>query len=106
MPDSQDALGLTRAQLEADPTQASPVALQFDTRKPTRQATAGADIRSHLGANTTLTTTMWVGKRSVTQFQAIPVATQTPANHPGGVIDFDRVFGGGDVRASFVTGPL
>jgi iron complex outermembrane receptor protein len=106
MPESQDALGLTRAQLTADPGQASPVALQFDTRKTTRQATAGADIRSRLGAGTTLTTTMWLGKRGVTQFQAIPVATQAPANHPGGVIDFDRLFGGADLRASFETGPV
>lgn len=106
MPDSQDALGLTRAQMTADPEQASPVALQFDTRKTTRQATAGADIRSRLGSATTLTTTMWVGKRGVTQFQAIPVATQAPANHPGGVIDFDRLFGGADLRATFLTGPV
>jgi iron complex outermembrane recepter protein len=106
MPDSQDPLGLTRAQLEADPEQASPAALQFNTRKTTRQATAGADIRSQLGSNTTLTTTMWIGKRGVTQFQAIPVATQLPPNSPGGVIDFDRLFGGADIRASFVTGPV
>jgi len=106
MPESQDALGLTRAQMEADPDQASPVALQFNTRKTTRQATAGAEIRSRLGASATLTTAMWVGKRGVTQFQAIPVATQAPANHPGGVIDFDRVFGGADLRASFETGPV
>jgi iron complex outermembrane receptor protein len=108
MPDSQDPLGLSRADLALNPdlTQASPVALQFDTRKTTRQATAGADIRSHIGAATMLTTTMWLGKRGVTQFQAIPVATQAPPNHPGGVIDFDRRFGGGDVRVTFETGPV
>lgn len=106
MPDSQDALGLTRAQLTANPRQASPVALQFDTRKSTRQITAGADIRSNLGAKTRLTTTMWIGTRSVTQFQSIPVAVQAPPTHPGGVIDFDRVFGGADLRASFDAGPV
>jgi iron complex outermembrane receptor protein len=106
MPEAQDPLGLTRAQLTADPEQASPAALQFNTRKSTRQATAGGDIRSHLGSSTTLTTTMWIGKRGVTQFQAIPVATQAPPNNPGGVIDFDRVFGGVDLRATFETGPV
>ena len=36
MPDVQDPLGLTRAQFEADPRQAAPVALQFNTRKSVR----------------------------------------------------------------------
>jgi iron complex outermembrane receptor protein len=106
MPDSQDPLGLTRAELTANPEQASPVALTFNTRKTTRQATAGGDLRSRLGQNTLLTTTLWIGKRGVTQFQSIPVATQAAPNHPGGVIDFDRLFGGADVRASFETGPV
>ena len=106
MPNAQDPLGLTRAQMEADPDQASPQALQFNTRKSTSQATGGAEIRSHLGASTTLTTSLWFGKRSVTQFQAIPVATQAAPSSPGGVIDFDRLFGGGDIRATFETGPV
>jgi len=106
MPDSQDPLGLTRAQLNADPEQASPVALQFNTRKSTRQGTLGADLQSRLGESAQLTTTAWLGTREVTQFQAIPVATQTPANHPGGVIDFDRLFVGTDVRTTFERGAV
>jgi iron complex outermembrane recepter protein len=106
MPESQDALGLTRAELEQNPKQASPAALAFNTRKTTRQATAGVDIRSRLGTDSLLTTTVWIGRRGVTQFQAIPIATQTPASHPGGVIDFTRVFGGTDVHASFGLGPV
>jgi iron complex outermembrane receptor protein len=106
MPDSEDPLGLTRAQMQTDPTQASPQALQFDTRKTARQATAGAEIRSHLGDGATLTTSMWIGKRGVTQYQAIPVATQLPPSSPGGVIDFDRLFGGVDLRGTFETGPV
>jgi iron complex outermembrane receptor protein len=79
--------------------------LQFNTRKTTRQNTLGADLQSQLGA-VTLTTTAWFGTRSVIQFQAIPVATQAAANSPGGVIQFDRRFGGADVRAALPTGPL
>src|SRR5512139_1150838 len=41
MPDAQDPLGLTRAQWQADPQQASPLALAFDTRKSTRQNQVG-----------------------------------------------------------------
>lgn len=103
MPDSQDPLGLTRAQLTANPRQASPVALQFNTRKSTRQGTVSGDIQNAVGGGT-LTAITWLGRRDVIQFQAIPTATQTPANHPGGVIDFDRNFGGADVRYAFDAG--
>ncbi len=104
MPDSQDPLGLTRAQMEADPEQASPQALQFNTRKTTRQTTLGGEVRTPLTPALALTTAAWVGTRSVEQYQAIPVATQLPPNHPGGVIDFDRGFGGGDLRLGIDSG--
>ena len=103
MPDSQDPLGLTRAQLNANPGQASPVALQFNTRKSTRQSTVSGDTQSTLGGGR-LTAGAWLGQRDVIQFQAIPTATQAPANHPGGVIDFDRNFGGADLRYAFDVG--
>jgi len=98
MPDAQDPLGLTRAQLVADPDQAAPLALQFNTRKTVRQNTLGTDVNSRLSDVFSLNTTLWLGDRGVMQYQAIPVATQAPANHPGGVIDFDRTFGGADLR--------
>jgi iron complex outermembrane receptor protein len=107
MPDSQDPLGLTRAQWQADPAQASPVALQFNTRKTTRQNTAGGEIQSALSTRSTFTTAVWLGDRTVTQYQAIPVATQLASeNHPGGVIDFDRTFGGADLRLATEWGAL
>jgi iron complex outermembrane receptor protein len=39
--DVQDPLGLTRAEYRADPQQASPAALQFNTRKSVDQKQAG-----------------------------------------------------------------
>ena len=105
MPDTQDPLGLTRAQMQANPDQASPVALQFNTRKTTRQATLGASTEAALG-QATLTASAWVGTRAVTQFQAIPVTTQSAPRHPGGVIDFDRHFGGADLRAGWDIGAM
>jgi iron complex outermembrane receptor protein len=98
MPDTLDPLGLTRAQAAADPRQAAPVALQFDTRKSTRQSQAGAALSSDLGAGWRSDVSMWLGDRTVTQFQAIPVAVQASPTHPGGVIDFDRGYGGVDAR--------
>jgi len=40
-PDAQDPLGLTRAQWEADPRQADPAAIRFDTRKSVTQLQGG-----------------------------------------------------------------
>jgi iron complex outermembrane receptor protein len=96
MPDVQDPLGLTRAELAADPRQASPAALAFDTRKTVRQSQVGAILEQRLGANDNFKLTGWTGTRSTVQFQAIPVAAQTPITHPGGVIDLDRDYQGVD----------
>jgi iron complex outermembrane receptor protein len=101
MPDTQDPLGLTRAQYDADPTSVTPVALQFNTRKSTRQATLGASTEAAVGGRATLSASAWLGTRSITQFLAIPAATQANVRHPGGVVDFDRLFGGTDVRATW-----
>jgi iron complex outermembrane receptor protein len=109
MPDAQDPLGLTRAQFDANPDQTSALALQFNTRKTTRQDTLGGDLRSEhvlFGLPLTLATSAWVGQRGVMQVQAIPVAVQLNPAHPGGVIDFDRRFGGLDARASVDAGAV
>ena len=104
MPDSQDPLGLTRAEFDANPDQASPAALQFNTRKTTRQNTFGASFEARLGEQWTLSATPWVGERSVMQFQAIPTGAQGAPSSPGGVIDFDRTLGGVDLRAAWERG--
>jgi iron complex outermembrane receptor protein len=98
MPDAQDPLGLTRAQAAQDPRQASPQAEQFNARKSTRQSQFGGELVTDLGGGWRSTVVAWLGSRSVTQFQAIPVATQLSATSPGGVIDFDRDFSGIDAR--------
>jgi len=98
MPDAQDPLGLTRAQWQANPQQASPAALQFDTRKSTSQDQLGFELGGDAGAGFSWQAIAWIGQRAVEQYQAIPVATQANPNHPGGVIDFDRNYGGVDAR--------
>ena len=99
---AQDPLGLTRSQLDADPGQTTPQAMQFDTRKIARQTQAGVSWRHRFEASgvglVSSSVAAWSGNRSVTQWQSIPVATQTPARHPGGVIDFDRSYDGVDAR--------
>lgn len=98
IPDAQDPLGLTRAQWQADPQQASPVALAFNTRKSTSQEQLGIELSGELGSNFNYQGVAWYGQRSVEQFQAIPVAVQASPAHPGGIIDFDRNYGGVDAR--------
>jgi iron complex outermembrane receptor protein len=113
---AQDPLGLTRAQFEADPWQTATIALpqgapgqpdRFNTRKDTAQSQAGVSWRHRLAAGALAESQLaaWSGQRAVTQWQSIPVATQfnatTPTiteRHPGGVIDFDRRYGGLDGR--------
>jgi len=98
MPDTQDPLGLTRAQWQQDPRQAQPVALQFDTRKTVEQSQGGVTLEQGLGGGRRLQLTAYAGERSTVQFQAIPVGAQTPPSQPGGVIDLHRRYHGADGR--------
>jgi iron complex outermembrane receptor protein len=104
MPDAMDPLGLTRTQAAQDPRQAAPQAEQFNTRKSTQQSQIGAELASELGGGWRSNVVAWFGTRSVTQFQAIPVATQLNPASPGGVIDFDRDYGGIDARIQRALG--
>ncbi len=97
---ADDPLGLTRAQFDADARQTTPQATQFDTRKEAEQQQVGLNWRHRFGSGALSAgeATVYAGKRSVIQWQAIPVATQAPPRHPGGVIDFDRDYRGLDAR--------
>jgi iron complex outermembrane recepter protein len=108
---AQDPLGLTRAQLQADPGQTTAIALpqdapgepdRFNTRKNTRQRQAGVSWRHRFdesGALQQLLLSAHYGRREVTQWQSIPVATQLASERqPGGVIDFERDYYGVDGR--------
>jgi iron complex outermembrane receptor protein len=95
-PDTQDPLGLTRAQWEANPRQVDPAALQFDTRKTIHQLQGGAAIEHRLNAQTTLRATAYDGHRIVRQYLAL---SGVGATSSGGVTDLDRDFGGVDARA-------
>ena len=109
-PSVQDPLGLTRAQLAADPRQAGVGAVPFNTRKSLDQEQVGAVYDGKLTANDDLSAMLYTGHRATTQFQAIPQATQQNAPlYPGGVIDLDRAYWGADAHvtdARDVAGPL
>ena len=96
-PDTQDPLGLTRAQVAQDPRQATPEALQFNTRKSVSQDQVGATLAHRLGGGRA-ELMGYVGQRGVQQFLAIPLATQSQVTQSGGVVDLDRDYGGGALR--------
>ena len=93
-PETQDPLGLTRAQVTANPRQADPVATTFNTRKSVRQSQGGLTLDHRLSAANRLRMSAFFGDRTVRQFQSIPLAAQLAATASGGVIDLDRWFGG------------
>jgi iron complex outermembrane receptor protein len=107
----QDPLGLTRAQLAADPRQAGVGAIPYDTRKNLGQEQIGGIYDDRVSEADEVTTTVYTGHRATTQYQAIPQATQEHAPlYPGGVIDLDREYYGIDAhvtdRRTLVGTPL
>jgi len=97
----QDPLGLTRAQVAADPTQAGVNAIAYNTRKSLAQEQLGLVYDNKLSAADDVVASVYTGHRTTTQFQAIPQATQQAAPlYPGGVIDLDRAYWGVDLHMS------
>ena len=70
-PETQDPLGLTYAQWQANPRQADPVGDQFNTSKTIRQVQGGAAIDQALGADSTLRLTGYSGDRLIRQYLAL-----------------------------------
>jgi iron complex outermembrane receptor protein len=99
-PFTQDPLGLTRAQFEANPTQAGVNALAYNTRKNLDQEQLGVAYENKLSATDELFATTYTGHRGTEQFQAIPMAQEANPLSPGGVIDLDRSFWGVDLHVT------
>ncbi|MBP7565250.1 MAG: TonB-dependent receptor [Burkholderiaceae bacterium] len=98
---AQDPLGLDIGQFTANPRQATPLALQYDTRKTVEQTQGGMVWERRIDARNDLRVMLYYGQRQTVQFQAIPSTAQNIAvnpNHSGGVIDLARDYGGLDAR--------
>ena len=105
LPYAQDALGLSRAELQADPRGADPSALQFNTRKSLAQTQGGVIYDLRVDADNALRAMVYGGHRDTTQFQSIPAASQASALSPGGVIQLGRDYDGADLRWTTQGGP-
>lgn len=97
MPQVQDPLGLSAAQLAANPAQVDPGAELYNTRKAIYNTQLGGVLERQFHDDT-LRVMLYGGTRKATQYQSIPRTSQSPATHPGGVIDLDRRFAGLDAR--------
>ena len=94
-PHTQDPLGLTYAQWQADPRQADPVTTQFNTSKTIRQYQGGVVIDQALTSDTSVRLTGFGGHRVIEQFLALTGQALTSS---GGVVDLDRDYGGFGAR--------
>ncbi len=97
-PLAQDPLGLTRAQINIDPRQATAVASQYDTRKSSRQTQFGIVYEQQVGEADQWRGMLYHGQRSIVQFLSIPPGAQRNPLQAGGVVAPDTDYGGADLR--------
>jgi len=102
-PETQDPLGLTRAQWSADPRQVDPSALLFDTRKTISQTQGGAALDHQFDPDTALHVAAYGGRRMIRQYLALSGVAPTSS---GGVTDLDRDFGGVGARVVWRSNAL
>ncbi len=101
-PQTQDPLGLSRSQLEANPRQVDPSAITFNTRKSIRQKQAGLVVDAEATPADALQGRIYSGTRSVLQYLA--QTGDTPLGS-GGVVDLDREYAGAGLRWTRSLGP-
>ncbi len=94
-PNSQDPLGLTRDQWQANARQSDPSAAAFDTRKSIGQQQIGVTIEHDFGADTVVKAVGYGGHRGIRQYLSF---SGSALSSSGGVTDLDRGFGGGSLR--------
>lgn len=96
--DALDPQGLTYAQFLADPRQAAPSALTYDTRKSVQQTQGGAVYEQPLDEHQTFRVLAYYGDRAITQFLSVPASAQGNPLSSGGVVDLATKYGGVDAR--------
>jgi iron complex outermembrane recepter protein len=96
-PETQDPLGLTRAQFEQDARQAIAQAFTFNTRKSVFQDQLGAALNHRLAGESRIQATVHGGERWVEQYLGF-AGTAPPTTTSGGVVQLDRGYGGAALR--------
>lgn len=98
VPQALDPQGLTWAQYQADPRQAAPAALQYDTRKSIHQWQGGALYTQQIDEHQQLRALFYYGQRGVLQYLSVPVVAQKNPSSSGGVVDLATLYRGTDLR--------
>ena len=99
--DTEDPLGLARAQVDANPRQADSSALTFNTRKSIENTQGGLIYERRISDENSLKLITYTGTRQVVQFLSTPQGAQAPATSSGGVVDLDREFYGAGLRWTY-----
>jgi len=94
LPRALDPGGLTRAQLEADPRQASPAALAQDARKSVTQEQAGLTVAHRIDADASLSARLYGGRRGLDNALSVPLSAQLAPTSSGGIVELDRRYAG------------
>jgi iron complex outermembrane recepter protein len=97
-PDTQDPLGLTRGQFDADPEQPATNAVELNARKSIRHLQGGVAYEEVLSEANRVRGVIYGGNRDVRQFLANPSTALTGS---GGVVDLAREFGGASLQWSY-----
>lgn len=94
-PQSQDPLGLTRAEWDTNgPQWVNPLAVSQDARKTVRQNQVGSVIEHRFSDATTFTGRIYLGERGLDNALSIPPPAQTADTSAGGIVQFDRGYAG------------
>lgn len=96
--DNGDPQGLTAAQVRANPKQANPNSILFNTRVTKRHQQIGATLEHKLTENDTLRFMAYYGNRDNEQYQSLSVYSQLDDRSGGAVPVIARKFGGIDTR--------
>lgn len=102
-PMSKDPLGLTATQFRSHRTGSNPAylaALAQDPRKTVRQQQLGASVEHRFSEVTELSARVYIGSRELANALSIPIAAQGTPTSSGGIVDFDRTYGGAAVQGA------
>ncbi len=107
---ADDPQGLNREQWQKNPRQVNDAKNTYDVRKDIEQTQTGVTWTKPINDQHELYAMAYLGNRQITQYQSIPKGNVTLKNdkpiysgqaspkHAGGVIDFERMYYGTDLR--------
>ena len=93
-PESGDPLGLTRAQMQANPRQADARSTEYRAGKEVSQSQLGLVLNHRPDADSELMARVYYGQRDLDNRLSIPLSAQRPTTSAGGIVDLDRSYSG------------